>query len=243
MHSREVISSFVFGNAERDFEGVGGWRTPLPSRKKHQTSSASSLSYNSSEEEQLDDDDQAWLSINKRLELPSRQLNITSPTLSPVMLTTATAENSEQQARHYHHYSHHHQQITQQPQRPKFHRRSKTTPLFSEQKPTSLISTSPSREEQVHRTQLHTSKSSGGLESMPSSSLPRPSTSHGPFSSSSSLTTSPTWYEPPLLMTTIGLGGDYRMVHYPTSVSRRRRSSGSPSAAAKAMSLTGLGLT
>lgn len=74
LHSpHEALSSFISGNAERDFEGVGGWRTPLSSRKK---SSASSVSHKNSSEEELlldNDDDEAWLSINKRLELPSRR--------------------------------------------------------------------------------------------------------------------------------------------------------------------------
>jgi hypothetical protein len=223
MSSHEVLSSFISGNAERDFEGVGGWRTPLASRKKPRTSSASSVSYNSSEEV-LDDDEQAWVSINKRLELPSRRLNLASPSLSPVMATTSTAESID--PRH------------QQPQRPRFHRRSVTTPLFSKQSPSSNAS-SPA-EQTTARTQLQTSKSSVGLDSLPSSSFPRPSTSHA-LLPSSSIPNASSWHEPPFLMTPTSFGADYKMVYYPSFASRRRRSSGSSSA--KAISLTGLGLT
>ncbi|EED16716.1 conserved hypothetical protein [Talaromyces stipitatus ATCC 10500] len=77
IHSpHEALSSFISNNAERDFEGVGGWRTPLTRRKHHQTSSVPSLSRKNSSEEELlldNNDDEVWLSINKRLELPSRR--------------------------------------------------------------------------------------------------------------------------------------------------------------------------
>ncbi|PCH04634.1 Hypothetical protein PENO1_026400 [Penicillium occitanis (nom. inval.)] len=248
--SHEALSSFISGNAERDFEGVGGWRTPLPRQRYHQTSSASSMSYNNSSEEELlldNGDDEAWLSINKRLELPSRRFHVASPMLSPKLATTAAVE--DQTRHHQHHQAHQQQRQHPKPQRPKFHRRSKTSPLLSTQKPSSTTTTTTSHQQPPRDAQqLQTSKSSAGLDSL--SSPPRPSSSSQTPSSSG-------WHDisSPLFMTSSfsGLGTDYKMVHYyhhshqqPFAGRRaRRRSSGgsSSAAAAKPMSLTGLGLT
>ncbi|RAO71244.1 uncharacterized protein BHQ10_007256 [Talaromyces amestolkiae] len=241
--SHEALSSFISGNAERDFEGVGGWRTPLPRKKHHQTSSASSMSYNNSSEEELSfdhDDDEAWLSINKRLELPSRRFHVPSPMLSPKIVTNTALED---QAR----FHHQQQQHSKPQQRPRFHKRSKTSPLLSTQNfPSSVTTITNQQSNQPQSTQqLQTSKSSAGLDSLASP----------PRSSTSSLTTSSSsgWHDvgSPLLMTSSfsGLGADYKMVHYyhhqplTGQRARRRSSGGSSSAAAKLMSLTGLGLT
>uniref|UniRef100_A0A093V5Z1 Uncharacterized protein n=1 Tax=Talaromyces marneffei PM1 TaxID=1077442 RepID=A0A093V5Z1_TALMA len=247
--SHEALSSFISGNAERDFEGVGGWRTPLPRKKHRQTSSLSSPpSYNNSSEDELlfdSDDDEAWLSINKRLELPSRPFNIASPMLSP-NLVTMTAMEDQSRNHHHHHHQAHQQQQQPNPQRPKFHRRSKTSPLLPTQKSPSPSSSSTTAPVPPNRGghQLQTSKSSAGLNALSSPSRP----------SSSSLTPSlpvSAWHDigSPLPMTSsfLGLGAD-KMVHYyhqQPLVGRqaRRRSSGGSSAAAKTIPLTGLGLT
>lgn len=205
------------------------------------------MSYNNSSEDELsldDDDEEAWLSINKRLELPSRRLHVASPMLSPKLVTTTAME--EQTRLHQQHQLQQQQQQHSKSQRPRFHRRSKTSPLLSTQILPSSASTTTQHPTQPAQ-QLQTSKSSAGLDSL--SFPPRPS--------SSSLTPSSSfgWHDigGPLLMTPSfpGLGMDYKMARYtyhrPSAGRRaRRRSSGSSSsaaAAAKPLSLTGLGLT
>lgn len=171
--SHEALSSFISGNAERDFEGVGGWRTPLPRKKHRQTSSLSSPpSYNNSSEDELlfdSDDDEAWLSINKRLELPSRPFNIASPMLSPNLVTMTAME--DQSRNHHHHHQAHQQQQQPNPQRPKFHRRSKTSPLLPTQK--SPPPRPPPQQHLFHRTEEDTSFKPPNLArvSMPSHPL------------------------------------------------------------------------
>lgn len=252
MSPHEVLSNFVSGNAERDFEGVGGWRTPLSSRKKSRRLSASSVSYNSSDEElgNDEDDEQAWVSMNKRLELPSRHLNFASPNVvSPVVAMTETVEEPLKEWQQNNHQRQ--RRPSQQLQRPRFHRRSVTTPLLPMSSAASALSLQSSSTSSAEK-QLQTSKSSAGLQSLASFSFPRPSTTFNALLGHTSSTSVPpplSWHEAPFLMTPAGFGTDSKMVHYPSFSSRRRRSLGGSSAApaaattSKAMAPTGLGLS
>ncbi|QKX53476.1 uncharacterized protein TRUGW13939_00555 [Talaromyces rugulosus] len=216
--SREPFFNFISGDAERDFEGVGGWRTPLQSRKRDPNSSSPPGSYSASEEGLLDDE-QAWLSLNKRLELPSRQLSFVPPSALPPLQQQQQQKTATD---------------TSGPKRPRYHKRSITTSPVTVQGSSSLSGLPPFSEEEQSKnnnTRLQTSKSSAGLESLllqpPSSKRP-----HSPLLSSFD-------YQP-FLMTTSGSGDEWKMAHYPSFV--RRRSSASSSSQTN-RSLTGLGLS
>jgi hypothetical protein len=83
----------VCGDEGRDFEGVGGWRSCMPSKarsthslyEKSTSKAASSASSSSSTHSRsgegdpdadIDADDRAWLSLNHRLELPSQLITL-----------------------------------------------------------------------------------------------------------------------------------------------------------------------
>ncbi|CRG90267.1 hypothetical protein PISL3812_07310 [Talaromyces islandicus] len=208
--SREPFFNFISGDAERDFEGVGGWRTPLPSRKRDPNSSSPPGSYSASEEGLLDDE-QAWLSLNKRLELPSRQLNFVPPSALPPSQPTMTTTDTTD---------------TTGPKRPRYHKRSITTSSLTMQGASSSSNMPAFSEEQgsdiptTTTTRLQTSKSSAGLESL----LPPSKQPHSPLSV----------FDHPFLMTTSGS----KMAHYPSFV--RRRSSASSSSQTRSLAGLGL---
>ncbi|KAH8700443.1 hypothetical protein BGW36DRAFT_129106 [Talaromyces proteolyticus] len=157
---REPFFNFISGDAERDFEGLGGWRTPLLSRKRDPDPSSPHLSYSTSEEGLLDDE-QAWLSINKRLELPSRQLNLIAPSTFP---SSSSAEHTE-------------------PHRPRYHKRSITTSSVTQFSSSSPL---PTFSEHPDKAALQTSKSSAGLDTLHAAASPSSSCSDQPFLMTSS---------------------------------------------------------
>ncbi|KAL1970697.1 hypothetical protein VTN77DRAFT_4341 [Rasamsonia byssochlamydoides] len=126
--SQESSSSFSFSDVvrsdaptERDFEGVG-WRRTIPRSSSSSISPSLNLSL-SGEDDIVDaaaaDDDQAWLSINKRLDLPSRSSSTS---------TTSSAGGTKAEA--------------EERRRPLYHRRSVTTSsLVSGLRPAYLSST------------------------------------------------------------------------------------------------------
>ncbi|KAJ5084671.1 hypothetical protein NUU61_009250 [Penicillium alfredii] len=95
----------VSGDARRDFEGVGGWRSyssssrafkhrgGLVSHEKPSSSVSSSSAHSASADfgpnANADADERAWLSLNQRLELPSHLVTLGSPDSIP-----ASAVNS-----------------------------------------------------------------------------------------------------------------------------------------------------
>lgn len=238
--SRERFFDFITSDGRRDFEGLGGWRTPLPRKRNGTASVSSSSSVNLSSEGELDEDDQAWLSINKRLELPSssRQFPafLTSPTntMNDYGLTPERRFEMEQPPP---------PPPPPQQRRPGYHKRSITTSsLVLHMGSSSTSGGDIEGGEQTHAGPiamsspwtLRPSKSTVGLESLPSTSTTpnsRPPSHHGVL-------------EQPFLMTTTtpfhgryhSVGGrSLAMAHYypvnSVGLQRRRRSSSSSAAA------------
>ncbi|PYI06296.1 hypothetical protein BO78DRAFT_397249 [Aspergillus sclerotiicarbonarius CBS 121057] len=69
-----ALLTLISGDEGRDFEGLGGWRCATTRYQGHLSGTASPSPNNTTDE----GDERAWLSINRRLELPSQPLSLRS---------------------------------------------------------------------------------------------------------------------------------------------------------------------
>ncbi|RAL09853.1 uncharacterized protein BO97DRAFT_155456 [Aspergillus homomorphus CBS 101889] len=128
------LLSLISGDSGRDFEGLGGWRSPSSTARYagHLSGTASpspngtiredsnNNNNNDCGEDDTDgDDERAWLSINQRLELPSQPLTLRSnssctselfdPSSSPIFWRQ---RRPSQEYPHAHRQRHHHRSAT-----------------------------------------------------------------------------------------------------------------------------------
>ncbi|KAJ5308871.1 hypothetical protein PENANT_c013G03696 [Penicillium antarcticum] len=119
-HNLSPSTSFGFpvcGDEGRDFEGVGGWRSYMPSKarsthslyEKGASKAASSASSSATQsrsgegdpDADIDADERAWLSLNNRLELPSQLVTLGFTGYSATTLNSPTHFDDSSNGRYH----------------------------------------------------------------------------------------------------------------------------------------------